>query len=390
MKDCVKIYLKKRCEKSRFFYNHLISMNKNCQIAVIIPVLNEFPSIKCTVHSLLFAAENVPSAKIRLIFVINNRYSASEDEKANNGLCYDFLRNTAEKQEKAHSNVHITVIPAFQGNKQFGEKDGVGLARKIGMDFALEMEDEILCCLDGDTTVDATYFSALRETLFPHHGDFALFRFQHSCDNPTTATAIAQYETFLKSHSEKLKACFSPYFPTAISPTIACTRSAYAQCGGMRENLAGEDFYFLQALIKTCVLGKMQRKNLRKNFADFSDQIKFISSVVHPSSRVSARTPFGTGQSVQNRTEPREFPSEFYSTLKTFYATMWEFCLHGKAPENLSSPLTDFLEEEDFFRKFQQICRNFPHNPMGQMAGFHILFDGLKEIRYCHRLENRK
>lgn len=388
MRDSVKIYLKKRCEKSRFFYGDLLTADDNCHIAVIIPVLNEFPSIKDTVNSLILAGEQTFFRKIRLVFVINNRFSASDEEKCNNGRCYEFLREISESYKGVGSNLRITTIAAFEGNKQFGEKDGVGLARKIGMDFALEMGDEILCCLDGDTTVETTYFSALIETISPHKAEFALFDFQHSMDNPTTAAAIAQYEFFLKSHSEKLKNCGSPYFPTAISPTVACTNTTYAQCGGMRENLAGEDFYFLQALIKTCVLGQMHRQKTGSP-ADFFSQIKFIPSVIHPSSRISRRTPFGTGRQVQKNSSPPEFPQEFYSALKTFYSSMWEFCLTDKIPENLPPLLKSFLEEEDFPLKFQQIRYNFRNNPRRQMAGFHILFDGLKEIRFCHYLQNR-
>ena len=375
MKDSVKTYLKKRCERTRRIYAQSLENRESCHISVIIPVLNEFPTITATVESLIFASKASPQTANRAIFVINNRRSASDEEKRNNGLCQEFLETISHENR----DLDIVVVDAFMGANQMGEKDGVGFARKIGMDLALELGDEILCCLDGDTRVEDDYFLSAKNALSPQEAEFALFDFSHDKDCNSEDGGIFRYENFLKNHSEKLRASHSPYFPTAISPTILCTASAYAQCGGMRENLAGEDFYFLQALIKTCILGKTAAKISKENFINFPSQIKSLESCVHPSARISNRTPFGTGQTLQKNLPIKEFPSEFYSQLTDLYQQMRELCFEERKDLVLSCSTKIFLENEGFFPKLRQIRKNFiyPHKIFFQCPLEYHLFNFL-------------
>ena len=71
-----------------------------------------------------------------------------------------------------------------------------------------------------------------------------------------------------------------PYSFHTIGSAFALTASAYARQGGMNRRKAGEDFYFINKLIKGEVFGEIN------------------DTTVIPSPRVSNRVPFGTGRAI--------------------------------------------------------------------------------------------
>ena len=98
-----------------------------------------------------------------VIVVVNNRHpdaASAEDISLN--------RQTLEALQKWDSNrLRVTWVDASSPGLELPEKEGVGLARKLGLDAGLQILADLdqlqtpLVCLDGDTRVDDDYLPAL-------------------------------------------------------------------------------------------------------------------------------------------------------------------------------------------------------------------------------------
>jgi len=90
----------------------------------------------------------------------------------------------------------------------------------------------------------------------------------------------AYYELYLRYYIASLRYIGHPHAFHCIGSAFAVRAKAYAGEGGMNRKQAGEDFYFLQKIISSGGYGDI------------------VSTVLRPSSRLSDRTPFGTGRSI--------------------------------------------------------------------------------------------
>ena len=179
--------------------------------------------------------------------------------------------------------------------------------------------------------------------------------------------AIRRYESYLERYAAQLKRCGSPYGFHTVGSAFAVRGESYMKCGGMKVRQAGEDFYFLQAVAKTSGVGLIEK------------------ILVHPSARVSARTPFGTGQAVRDLLAGKglnEIPDAAFDRLANLLAAATaEGVLDSDSP---SLPEEEFFRSEKFFKVWPGIRRNTPRSKLTN--AFHIWFDGLKTLRFLHRV----
>ncbi len=182
-------------------------------------------------------------------------------------------------------------------------KQGVGLARKIGLDLALTLldyrtSDPLLICLDADTVVQPDYLPALTGHFATTTAGGASISYRHRpASDPAGQSAIDRYELFLRSYVLGLELAGSPYAFHTVGSAMASRASAYVAASGMNRRLAGEDFYFLQQVHKT------------------SGVVPLTGTVVHPSPRSSHRVPFGTGRSVGDMLSDGEQRLLFYQPV---------------------------------------------------------------------------
>ncbi len=179
---------------------------------------------------------------------------------------------------------------------------GVGQARKIGMDEALQRladvgqaEDGLLVCYDADCRCSPNYFTGI-ESHFASEPDApgCSIHFEHPLDASEWAAlgfggraprravfdGIAAYELHLRYHVSAQKFIGFPYAFHTIGSAMAVRAWAYVKQGGMNRRQAGEDFYFLQKI-------------------SWIGQVTELTDVtVHPSPRLSDRVPFGTGKAI--------------------------------------------------------------------------------------------
>lgn len=395
-------------------------------IAVCIPCLDEYPFILQTIKSLQnaqnffkanFAQQKIdrldalkndgvaplPShqiPRIAIIVCVNNRASHSKDVKIRNKQTFDALKNDFAD--------FVVPIDCFSASKELPETDGAGLARKIPLDYGYlcltaqkSAHKKLLCCMDADTLVEENYFCEIYNA-FAKKGKVGVTDFAHRKDGSEQENHfIALYEDYLKTHAQKMQKAKSPWYPVALGPTIVCTLDAYAQSGGMSRRCAGEDFYFLQALLKLCI-------PFKNRF------IARINTCVHPSPRVSDRVPFGTGAAIKQAVAGTKmitpFADEFYKILGAFIATIEDearFIASANANnaqidvlggaqnvdllmakiEKIDGNLANFLHQEKFESIWAKMVQQHKKSSAQLICAFHCWFDGLKTIRLFHHLQ---
>lgn len=347
--------------------------------AVVIPSLAERGLLFSTLHSLAQNPKELLS-RFLVLAVVNHREDASSSEKADN-------RETLKRLSAGGADLAALQIAwvdaASPGLELPGKGGGVGLARKVGFDLALNRLDydkgsPLLISLDADTIVRPDYLPAIVAHFRKDQTPGAVIPFCHQPGaNPEEDRAIHRYELFLRTYVLGLERAASPYAFQTVGSAMACTAEGYARMGGMNQRGAGEDFYFLQHLAKTGGVSRLK------------------GTVVYPSARTSHRVPFGTGRSMTDLLSRKEGAVLFYR-VECFQILADWLALAGQSPDregkkllektlSISSYLYDFLIENRFEIVWQKLQRNF-RDSRNLLKGFHDWFDGLKTMKFIHHL----
>jgi hypothetical protein len=238
-----------------------------------------------------------------------------------------------------------------------------------------------IASLDADCQVQANYFAAL-EQLFYGHGDCKAcsIYYEHQLDAdtaPRTRLAIAQYELHLRYYVHALRHAGYPYAVQTIGSCMAVRSLVYQQQGGMNRRQAGEDFYFLNKIVR------------HGGFYELS------GTTVYPSSRTSGRVPFGTGRAMA-RLHGQQHPCmpsynlNSFNDLARLCNAVPRFChLDG---DRLSATLNllpvsvaAFLLKNRFSARLEELRHNSA-SPDTFRKRFFNWFDGflvLKFVHYC-------
>lgn len=360
------------------------SSTEGIEKVVVIPSLAEDPGIFATLED-LSQNDSAETGLTLVIVVVNNRtvLHSSHQEVENN-------QRTMQKLAGFDSGLRLAVIDASSTGNELPDKEGVGLARKIGLDWGLKVLFEngfnqgALISLDADTRVESGYLTALSREFSAPDRWAGVIDYAHPIDDPSVEAAqraaIVEYELFLRYHELGLAYAGSPYAFATIGSAMVCTGEAYAAVSGMKRTLAGEDFYFLQALAKTGPIRRIR------------------GTTVHPSSRPSHRVPFGTGKTVRSLLDG-EIPSvpfphpELYLILKQWFLTVvTQLEAEGeqlfRSAGSIDTSLSDFLTEQDFVPAWNRIRSN-AKTPPQRIAQFHRWFDAFRTLKLFHWLRDR-
>lgn len=345
--------------------------------AVVIPSLAESSNLGLTLASL--AANPQQELSRFIILVVVNNGPAASTQKEDNLRTLELLPQW--RQQLGLNNL-CWVDAASTGN-ELPEGDGVGLARKIGMDLALSylhysVAEPCLVCLDADTTVQPNYLEAIRAHFASSRSGGASINYRHqdTCD-PAGQAAIERYELFLRAYVLGLELAGSPYAFHTVGSAMACKALAYVAAGGMNRRLAGEDFYFLQHLHK--VSGVMPMKG----------------TTVHPSPRASQRVPFGTGRVVGDMLVKGEEKLMFYRPELFDLLSAWlqavmqntgaESIALLRAAANIEPAMADYLRQAGFEKAWHNLRMN--NRDMHRLrSAFHSWFDAFRTMRMMHHL----
>ncbi len=372
----------KYLKRNQSFYNLEVIPTKKYDAIIVIPILSELDFIEKTLNSL--ALNNVKFLeKTLVILVINNGCDCEVAKFAENQKLLQKLRNSQIEVQKK-SNFNISWIDASSKSCELRKKSGVGMARKIGMDIALEYfnwnTNPILLSLDADTIVKSNYLESIFEYYAKNNIVGANINFKHSSTkNIALNNAINDYEKFMTYYTSNLKRIGSPYAYYSLGSIITCKAEAYIKAGGMKTNEAGEDFYFLQALRKVGNIGNI------------------TNTTVYPSPRISNRVPFGTGPRMNNIINGN--PIKFYNKASfDDLKTLFDIIKNLKVDDFIDIPniiekqcsknIIAYLQTCEFRENWNKIYINTPKKIEKLQFAFHIWFDAFKTLKYIHFCEN--
>lgn len=348
--------------------------------AVVIPSLAESANLQLTLKSL---SDNPPHLldQFLIMVVVNQRSDACDAQKRDNQATLTML----PEWKRQYRLENLCWVDAASAGCELPQRQGVGLARKIGLDLVLPLldfgkDDPLLVCLDADTLVQPDYLQAITDHFSgtPVGGASIPYSHRRAAD-PEGQVAIDRYELFLRAYVLGLQQAASPYAFHTVGSAMACRASAYVAAGGMNRRLAGEDFYFLQQLHKTSGVAGLK------------------GTIVHPSPRSSQRVPFGTGRAVGDMLAEGEKRLLFYQPAVFTILGEWLACLNGSLGADgslllersgcISPVLREFLEQAGF-REAWDGLRKHNQGEAKLLAAFHGWFDAFRTMRLIHLLSD--
>lgn len=353
--------------------NIALEPSKDLKIIVVIPSYNE-KNIQPTIDS-LFLKQDDFSFNVEVIVLINNSESEIEEIKEQNLLTLKTLQNLSETYSK--SNMHL--IPVLIGDLD-AKHAGVGWARKLGMDIATQRFRTInfngtIVGLDADTVVESNYLNSIYSFFSNNNFNAASIYFEHSITGDSFSDVhleqIKYYELHLRYYKNSLKYSNLPYSFHTIGSAFALTASAYARQGGMNRRKAGEDFYFINKLIKGEIFGEIN------------------DTIVMPSPRVSNRVPFGTGRAILEGLNTKKDLSLTYDFQSFEVIHSWinrietKDFKYGNFPEILKA----YMGEEIWIKHHTTMLNN-TNSHKSYLKLFYNIFDAFWMLKFIHYLRD--
>lgn len=339
-----------------------LKIDSECRVLIVVPAYDEKPDF---LLNSLEACKLEKPTQFGLLWLVNQadgdplfkRHEAQalalQNRELSNGMPL-----------YSHAQLHLNPRHA-----------GVGLARKIGMDMALDAFaqidfDGLIVGLDGDCKVSANYLEGLLK-LEKSPIKAASLHFEHPLEGleETNTRAIINYELWLRYYSQALEWSGFKYYHHTIGSSMAVRASTYARVGGMNRRKAGEDFYFLHKLMP---LG---------NYHSYGD------IVVYPQARYSDRVPFGTGRAMQDIKSQVKNYDLVYSPLIFIYLkrVLSSSRLGIKSLQELTLWSQFLIENPKIQHSFRALCERVdPHSFSSQ---FEIWLDGFKVLKFVHHLQ---
>tara|TARA_R110001599_G_C12201556_1_gene655756 strand:- start:298 stop:1638 length:1341 start_codon:yes stop_codon:yes gene_type:complete len=273
------------------------------------------------------------------------------------------------------------------------DKQGVGLARKLGMDLALKLiyqqyqVSQKWCSwiysTDADVSLPESY-----GLLPPKENTTAcIYPFKHISQHGFER-AMAEYEFSLHYYVESLKKAGSPYAFHTIGSLIVVSSLAYAQVRGMPKRSGAEDFYLLNKLAK---LGKVESLN---------------EPLIQVSGRPSHRVPFGTGPAlvkINAQYEKQEcfsvYHPRIFILLECVLSSVAEIEHSSAEQAILLSRLTVKLLDPFEKKRVSDILLGLGWNKQAAhlrqlkttgaiQKAFHVWFDAFITLRFIHELRD--
>ena len=292
----------------------------------------------------------------------------------------------------------LLVIDRASPGKRLPVGEGVGLARRIGMDLALQLQqlDGVtspwLATTDADAQPPASYFRTLAAVapLTPRglrRVGLTLPFWHTPSGDAAIDRATADYELSLRYYTLGLAAAGSPYAYQSMGSSLAVLAEAYAEVRGFPRRNAGEDFYLLDKLAKVGALHRPDCEPIRLR------------------SRTSDRVPFGTGRKVGEIVEnagalstyhPRVFEllratlTALRHAVAVRDADSWRVQLQGDGQLDVGTvgAVSSALDE---LQVFEALPGMLDSSPEARVRERRLLtwFDALRTLRFIHLLEGR-
>ncbi len=374
------------------------------EAALVVPLYAEEPSFLAGVEPALLAT----SGRALLIAVVNATDAApSSAHEANHRLLQELAARGYPKQQLAAAagstasatlarfgRYDVLVVDRASAGRRFPDDQGVGLARRVGLDIALALhvrgrvESPWLGCTDGDARLPSDYFAqnAVTAPRGPHgvRRVALTLPFWHAPGGDSAVDAVtAAYELSLRYYTLGLAYAGSPYCYESMGSGIVTLAAASAEVRGFPRRQAGEDFYLLDKLAKVGGIHRPARAPIELR------------------SRRSERVPFGTGARVGELLDSGEGLLTYHPrvfellrlTLRALLRGALEqrvdavtFELAGSLDPGSAGAVSSALDDLNALEALRETCGA---SPDGVVRRRRLLtwFDALRTLRFVHLLE---
>lgn len=387
----------KYIKKHKTYDKYVVPSDFNFGTVVVIPCFDEL-NLLTTLKSIQQCLP--PKNPVSVLVVVNSCETTDESVVLQNRKTYDEVIAFAKKQNLPELSFHTLLCENLPR-----KHSGVGLARKIGMEWAIRgflqsnNSDGVIVSLDADCTVSENYLFSIENQFLTYSPNCCILNFRHRVpeNESSLRNAIVQYEQYIWYFRDSLKAIDFPYYYHTIGSAFAVSADAYVRVGGIGRQQGGEDFYFLQKIFQ-----------LEKT-------VELMDTFVYPEARFSERIPFGTGPALEKILSSPDgilnvYSIEAFSALKNFFDLRVEFYkqpneiilklisdLHISvqqflAENNLLSAITDCNEnsatvltfQKRFFHHFNAFAiikyMNFVHDKFFELTPIHKAKDKLDDL----------
>ena len=372
---------------------------------LVIPAYGESQSLFETLGSV----PQGPAGDTLIVVVLNAREDSPAAIHAANAEVRDRLTaasagparplassDTAPIAELPMPRGRLVLIDRAAAGSFLPEGEGVGLARKIGNDFALSLHAEGRVAsawihnTDGDVVLPNDYFDQLGRVSEAGSDDTAVYFFEHRfAEDPDLAEAGRLYEISLRYYTLGLAWAGSPYAYEAMGSCIAVRPAAYAAVRGFPKKDAAEDFYFLNKVAKVGAIHRLAGTPLLLE------------------GRVSDRVPFGTGRALGDLVAKPRARSGFrlYHPMVFAHLAAWLSVLERTArsggrvdlaveemprdnPFFRAELLIEALERMGAFEAVREAIEKSSGDPATMLRHFHAWFDAFRTRKLVHALRD--
>jgi hypothetical protein len=352
---------------------------------LVIPCFRESPAFALRLQGSLLAQHRV------LVIVVINQPPGARDPLNENLLtffkCQEILWQNANLRlcRATHQGSCWLVVDRFTEGRWIDTRQGVGLARKIGCDLAVQLMELGICrdswifTSDADAHLPRNYFSDFSPC---ENSSAAVFATRHiHGDDSAVLAATALYEQALDYYVRGLVWAGSLYgFPT-IGSAVAVRARHYCQARGFPKRAGGEDFYLLNKLAK---LGNIER-------------VPYIRIEIE--ARLSDRVPFGTGPAVSKIFALEKIDDFAYYSPEVFVALkswldripqLWPALQSGEDPlQGLEPEIVDALENAEIHTLWRHLRRQVK-SAEGCTTAAHHWFDAFRTLKFIRYLQETR
>jgi hypothetical protein len=360
--------------------------------ALVVPVLREAPSFLSGYRTALDGA----AGRVLVIIVVNAAAPVARTHWPEHEALLRSLRGENARALSSapavwlarHGCFDVLSIDRAHPDHCFPEREGVGLARRIGCDLALAaiseglVADDLIYCTDADAELPAGYFDARARAAAD--ASCVVFDFWHTPSGDAQIdAATAVYELGLRYYVAGLAYARSPFAYHSIGSTLAVRAAAYAAVRGFPRRLGGEDFYLLN---KAAKVGSIWRDD---------------AHTIRLASRASTRTVHGTGPAaLRLARESLDFAPfyhpEIFGALRQWLAAMSSFAADrdlSAAREKICSgtfhtELDATLEAFGAWRALEDAARQTRSSDALRQR-LHGWFDAFRTLKLVHALRER-
>ncbi|MBL6943984.1 MAG: glycosyltransferase [Bacteroidales bacterium] len=295
------------------------------EIYIALSVLNESENIKKVLSCI-----SLQSFRRFEVVVCVNQYDNWWNDPKKVNICYDNFKSIELLKRTQNLNIYV-IDRCTPGSGWPEKKGGVGWARKTIMDYVVSKANkkDIIVSMDADTYYPADYLQSIVDFFNTNMGVMGLsIPYYHKLNDDIRDRLILRYEIYMRYYLLNMMRINNPYSYTALGSAMAFPVWAYKKAGGLTPVAAGEDFYFLQKLVKLGSIGI------------------WSSSVAYPSSRFSDRVLFGTGPALI-KGQNGDWLSYPHYHFRLFDKVAETYNLFGELySKDVKTPMDEFLKEQ--------------------------------------------